>query len=137
MVPKLVETANRDRECGMPPGYGEGESALIGREENEYVFHVAIPAKARGKLIGPKGANIQQLRAETGAKVFVENESYDGHQAARIIGPPEVLVQALQLVNDIVQEQAGTEEFAEWADCRQFSGAAKGKGGDHRGGKDK
>lgn len=123
LVPKLVEVAERDREAG-------DESPLIGKIDGEYVFYVALPTLVRGKLLGTRGANIQELREQTGAKIFVENEAFDGHQAARIIGSPETISYVIRLLNEMVQEEAGSEEFLAWASTRTFGFDAKGGKGE-------
>merc|ERR1719330_149986 len=128
-VPKLVEVAERDRDSG------ETNSPLLGKADNEYVFFVALPPLIRGKLLGTRGANIQDLRERTGAKVFVENEHYNHHQSARIIGSPETILNVLRIMPETIQDEAGSEEFAAWAATRTFDGTKGGKGdrkGDRR-----
>jgi len=110
VVPRLVDVAERDKELG--------ESPLIGKDDGEYVFHCALPAMIRGKLIGSKGANIKDLRERTGAKIFVDNEVYSGHHATRVIGVPEKIREVLKILNDAVQEAADTEDFASWIVCQ-------------------
>jgi hypothetical protein len=112
VVPRLVEVATRDRENG------DLESPLVGKEPGEYVFHCTVPALIRGKLIGTKGANIQELREQTGAKIFVDNDAFSGHHATRIIGVPEKITDVLRRLNEFVQEVAGTEEFDQWIVCQ-------------------
>lgn len=138
LVPKLVEVAEKGREVGE-------DSPLIGKVDGEYVMFVALPTLVRGKLLGTRGANIQELREKTGAKIFVENEAFEGHQSARIIGSPETINYVLGLLNEMVQEEAGTEEFAAWTGTRTFGGEhprgggrgdrgdreSRGKGGEH------
>lgn len=123
IVPKIVEVGDRDRELG------ELESPLLGKAGGEYVFHCALPAMIRGKLIGSKGVNIQALREKTGCKVFVENNAYNGHLATRIIGTPDNMRHVLQLLNEAVVEVADSEEFHQWVNSQP---QAEGKGQDTR-----
>jgi len=127
MVPKLVEIADKDRKAGL-----EVETPLLGKEEGEYVFRVALPSIIRGKLIGTKGANIKSLREETGAKIFVENDIFEGHQYTRIIGPPDVITRALQTINDLVQEEADSDDYARWASLQWFQPTSSPSGSNAR-----
>jgi len=100
--------------------------------EGEYVFRVALPSLIRGKLIGTKGANIKSLREETGAKIFVENDIFEGHQYTRIIGPEDVITRALQTINNLVQEEADSEEYVRWASLQWFQPTSSPSGGPSR-----
>jgi len=126
IVPKIVEVGDRDRELG------ELESPLLGKADGEYVFHCALPAMIRGKLIGSKGVNIQALREKTGCKVFVENNAYNGHLATRIIGTPDNMRHVLQLLNEAVVEVADSEEFHQWVNSQPQAEGGKGDGKDKR-----
>eukprot|EP00927_Polykrikos_kofoidii_P037515 TRINITY_DN3168_c0_g1_i3.p1 TRINITY_DN3168_c0_g1~~TRINITY_DN3168_c0_g1_i3.p1 ORF type:complete len:456 (-),score=96.31 TRINITY_DN3168_c0_g1_i3:197-1564(-) len=130
MVPKLIEAANKERDRNAE----DPSCPLVGKEEGEFIFRLALPTMIRGKFIGTRGANIKKLREHTGAKIFVENEVYDGHQLTRIIGVPEKICHALRMVNEEVQEVADDEEFAAWAAIQDFPSDIVphrlGKGGD-------
>merc|ERR1719499_2062255 len=136
LVPKLVECADTDRKNGMAPvqnvlSIRDGESPFMGKESGEYCLFFAVPPAVRGKLIGKSGANIQELRQKTGSKVFIENDSYDGHYAGRIVGTAQVITHTAQLICEVVQSEADTEEFASWANLTAFSGrmdSGKGSG---------
>jgi len=123
-VARLEEVADADRSKGL-----EVETPLIGKEAGEYIYRMVLPSFIRGKMIGTGGANIKQLREETGAKIFVDNEVYDGHQFARVIGPKEVISQTLARINDLVQEEVDAPEYEGWASVQWFSGELGGKGG--------
>eukprot|EP00928_Gymnodinium_smaydae_P002442 TRINITY_DN10867_c0_g1_i1.p1 TRINITY_DN10867_c0_g1~~TRINITY_DN10867_c0_g1_i1.p1 ORF type:complete len:453 (-),score=83.51 TRINITY_DN10867_c0_g1_i1:127-1485(-) len=116
IVPKLMEVAEKehDRDPGDP------NERLLGKDEGEYIYRIAIPAFTRGKLIGDGGAKIQELRDETGARLFVENEVYEGHAAMRIIGDTERIKMALRGINELVQEEADSDEYPRWAMVRSF-----------------
>jgi len=128
VVANLVEVAGRER---------DPESPLLGKEAGEFVFHIALPTLITGKLIGTRGANIQELREKTGARVFVEPEIFDGHKAGRIIGQPDNIRHALRFINNLIQEEAGSEEYGNWASIQPFGGPSttptKGKGGSREG----
>jgi len=115
MTKQLVEVAEKDRDQNT-----DVETPLLGKEADEYIFRAALPSFIRGKLIGTKGANIKQLREETGARIFVENEMYDGHQFTRVIGPPHIIDIALERLNTLIQEEADTDDFRHWAAVNWF-----------------
>lgn len=120
----LAEVADKDQEQNL-----EVETPLLGKEAGEYIYRCALPSFVRGKLIGTGGAHIKQLREDTGAKIFVDNEVYSGHQFARIIGPKEVINKALSTINDLVQEEVDLPEYDPWAAVQWFaSDTAPGKG---------
>jgi hypothetical protein len=124
IVANLVEVADREREPDSP---------LLGKEQGEYAFHLAVPTLMTGKLIGTKGANIRALRDQTGASISVDNEAFDGHKAARIAARPDSIRHALQLIHELVQAEAGSDNYTRWAATQPFSGVAeKGKGGGRR-----
>lgn len=138
LVNKMVEVANRDDEG----------SQMKGKEDGEYVFHSALPAFIRGRLIGNRGANIQNLREATGAKIFVENENFDGHHAARVIASPDIIQKTMRCLNEIVQEEVGSDEYVTWVSRHGLTNPSNdggkgktkdraGKGGKDRGGRDR
>jgi len=73
-----------------------------------------LPAMIRGKLIGSKGVNIQDLREKTGAKIFVDNNAFQQHHAVRVIGVPDVILHVLHYFNEFMNEVADSEEFFQW-----------------------
>lgn len=108
---------------------GEGETHL-GKEPGEYVVRLAISQKMSGGIIGNGGSNIQHLRQECGAKVFIDNNRCQGHQLVRVIAPPDGLRHALVRINEIVQQEgADSDWFTEWASVRTFDGST----GDYKG----
>lgn len=125
IVPKIVEVAEDER--ARPPVHG---SELLGKEPGEYIFRLCLSRQMAGLLIGAAGANIKQVRIDTGAKVFIDNDAVMGHRLVRLIGPPETLVSCLQRVNDYVQHDCETEEFTEYAHMLNFGcvGEASGSG---------
>lgn len=119
MIPKLVEVAEKDKAIEK-----EIEVPLLGKEDGEYVFRCALPTFIRGKMIGTKGANIKQLREQSGAKIFVDNDTFEGHQLTRIIGLQDRITKAVKLIHEMVQEEVETEEYGRWAAQQQFSAPA-------------
>mmetsp|Transcript_8940 Transcript_8940/g.16080 ORF Transcript_8940/g.16080 Transcript_8940/m.16080 type:complete len:469 (-) Transcript_8940:36-1442(-) len=119
LVPKLIEVADRDRQTG-------DETSLLGKEEGEYVFYCALPVAVRGRLIAQKGKEISMVRERSGAKIFVENESFDSHCSTRVIGREQNIVLALQNLNNLVQEEAGQPGFVEWAETKPFNATRGG-----------
>ena len=53
------------------------------KEPGEYVLRIALPKESTGRLIGPRGTSIKKLREETNAKVFVDNETFEGRAVER------------------------------------------------------
>mmetsp|Transcript_52806 Transcript_52806/g.123517 ORF Transcript_52806/g.123517 Transcript_52806/m.123517 type:complete len:482 (-) Transcript_52806:52-1497(-) len=119
LVPKLIEVADRDRTNGE-------DTSLLGKEDGEYVFYCALPVSVRGRLIAQKGKEISMVRERSGAKIFVENESFDGHCSTRVIGREQNIVAALGNLNNLVQEEASQPGFVEWAETKPFNAAARG-----------
>jgi len=108
---------------------------MFGKEPGEYIFRAALPAPCTGALIGPRGSKIKALRDKTGAKVFVENETYEGHQMVRVIGSTESIIQALPSVSDAIEDEMPEDKLAQWAAVMSFKEAGGGrarKGGGKR-----
>jgi hypothetical protein len=106
---KLIEAADEEK-SGKVRDMGP-DNGQIGKEHGEYIFRLSITKKTAGLLIGSGGANIKALRQESGAKVFVENESQQGHRLVRVIGAYEGIMRALDGLHRYVQQDADTEEF--------------------------
>jgi len=137
-VPKLVDVALKEREKGGGKGGPDPDAPLMGKEDGEFIYRFCLPSLVKGQLIGPKGANIKDLRERTRAKIFVENEIYDEHQAVRIIGTQEKILGVLLIVHEMIQNQADDPRFHDWALHQVFGdGKGCGKGGKNdKGGKD-
>mmetsp|Transcript_42506 Transcript_42506/g.117297 ORF Transcript_42506/g.117297 Transcript_42506/m.117297 type:complete len:403 (+) Transcript_42506:97-1305(+) len=106
------------QELVNPPAHG---LEYTGKEEGEFLIRMCIPKAAFGELIGPKGSRIKELRAETGCKVFIENDTFAGHQMVRIIGPAEMLQSCTERVIGASQTDAGSEDYQNWAQILNFS----------------
>lgn len=149
LVPVLERVVDRIVECGAQeqrPHRGEGD--FTGKESGEFVLRALISAKMSGAVIGTKGANVQSIRDENNAKVFIEKNSFSGHQMMRVIAPADGLRSALVRINESMQTETENEDFAQWASVRSFpeedgshgnskggGGKAGGKGGGKSGGK--
>lgn len=148
IVSETVEVAAREVEKGYGKGREESE-ILTGKEHGEYVLRAGLPHACTGAIIGPRGARIKELRQTTGAKVFVENETYDGHQMVRVIGQPQAINAAMPQILQIVEDEMTEDQIRDWASKIAFDpragpdavkgavrkGGGKGKGKeDHRGG---
>merc|ERR1740121_2132930 len=130
---KLVETVEKEQERGGKGARPEEADTMVGKEPGEYVFRTALPNTCTGRLIGPRGASIKALREDTGAKVFVENETYDGHQMVRVIGPQEAILTALKQVVEIIDLEMGGDRLMEWASVISFGPGKGGRSGGDRG----
>lgn len=140
IVPKIVELAEEERR--NPPQDGPD---LIGKEPGEYVFRLAVIKRMSSRIIGPGGINIKQIRHDTGAKVFIENDTKMEHQLVRVIGQPQPIMACLARVNAFIQEDCDEQDFfprfASFVNFSEFQpsavppaggatgGFCKGKGG--------
>eukprot|EP00928_Gymnodinium_smaydae_P088097 TRINITY_DN72240_c0_g1_i1.p1 TRINITY_DN72240_c0_g1~~TRINITY_DN72240_c0_g1_i1.p1 ORF type:complete len:420 (-),score=89.03 TRINITY_DN72240_c0_g1_i1:55-1230(-) len=109
---------------------------LLGKEEGEYIFRLCITAQMAGQLIGTRGETVKKMREETGAKVFIDNDSVMGHRLVRVIGAPDKILRCLETINEYVQADAGNADFAEFASLVNFgeaSGQHDAGGGGGRG----
>jgi len=143
----IVELSSRDEHAGKGGKHREDSEALTGREPGEFVLRAALPHAVTGAVIGPRGERIKSIRATTGAKVFVENDSFEGHQMVRVIGVPHSINQALPQILQIIDEEMSEDVMADWARIESFDpnvapgpgkaggkkGGGKGKGKEDRG----
>lgn len=105
--------------------FNGNEAEFLGKEPGEYMLRAAIPTKASGAIIGPKGVNIQAIRDEYSAKVFIDKNVEQGHQVLKLVASLENMRLAILRINDAVQEDARSEAFKEWAAIRSFTGGAE------------
>jgi len=134
----LVECAAQEQEKGL--GKGSKEDTLLGKEDGEYIFRLSLPHICSGGLIGTRGERIKRMREEVGAKVFIDNETQNGNQMVRIIGPQAVIALALDQVLEIIETEVSPEMMADWVSSPMQGVDQKGKGKDGGGkgkGKDK
>lgn len=103
---RIVEEGDKERR--EPPPQGPEH---LGKEEGEYVYRFCVTKRMSSQIIGTGGANISAIRQETGAKVFVENDTQMGHRMGRIIGQPEHIVACLHKINEFVQWECGEDHF--------------------------
>lgn len=109
-----------------------GDGDFTGKESGEFALRSLISSRMSGAIIGSKGSNIQAIRDENNAKIFIEKQSFSGHYMMRVIATPDGLRSALARLNDCVQSETEGEDFVQWAPVRHFSeedaGGGKGKG---------
>lgn len=129
IVMRLVDTAENLSDRTGKGGRDDPET-LMGKEPGEYVLRIALPKESTGRLIGPKGTSIKKLREETNAKVFVDNETFEGHQLARVIGPPDTINAALVQIVDCVESEMSAERLVQWGQQATFE-----QGSQHRRGR--
>jgi len=137
IVPKVAELAEEERKSGKGDGknreHREFEifECLHGKEIGEYVFRLCITQGIAGLLIGSGGANIKGIRRDSGAKVFIENDTEGGHRLVRIIGGKKEILKALEQLNAYVQQEADQEDFfSSYASVINF-GALLSEDGEH------
>lgn len=105
VMPQLVSFGDEERK-NMPTG----QTDLCGKEPGEYIFRFALTRRMQSQIVGTQGNNIKFIRSDSGAKVFVENESIMGHRAGKVIGTPQTILAALKHINEFVQCESEFEE---------------------------
>eukprot|EP00928_Gymnodinium_smaydae_P079253 TRINITY_DN63226_c1_g1_i1.p1 TRINITY_DN63226_c1_g1~~TRINITY_DN63226_c1_g1_i1.p1 ORF type:complete len:554 (+),score=161.48 TRINITY_DN63226_c1_g1_i1:218-1879(+) len=113
---KVVELGQEERRVKGPAG-----SDLLGKEEGEFCLRLIVTKDVSGEIIGPHGASIQRLRADSGAKVFIDNETHVGQQMVRVIGSPDSIMTCLEAMAPAMLKGAGTEAFNAVAGYVNFS----------------
>uniref|UniRef100_A0A7S1WEL7 K Homology domain-containing protein n=1 Tax=Alexandrium catenella TaxID=2925 RepID=A0A7S1WEL7_ALECA len=129
----LERVIDRIIECGDHEQRGShwAEGDFTGKETGEYVLRALISVRMSGAVIGTKGSNIQAIRDENRAKIFIEKNILHGHQMMRVIATPDGLRSATARLNECVQTENEGEEFQQWAAVKTFpdeEGSSYGKG---------
>lgn len=106
VIARVVEVGNEERRS-PPPGGPEH----LGKEDGEFIFRFCVTRRMTNAIIGVGGANISQIRKDTGSKVFLENDTMIGHRLGRIIGQPSSISAALRQLNDIIQSESADEAY--------------------------
>jgi len=121
ILPRIVDAGEEERK--NPPKEGP---ELLGKEPGEYVFRFCVTKKMSSHIIGSGGVNIKQIRSETGAKVFIENDTQLGHRLCRIIGQPDQILPCLEMVSEYVNRESEDQEsfYACFAGIVNFGQAA-------------
>lgn len=110
-------------ECVQQEQMNHGDpQEFLGKEPGEYMLRAAIPTKASGAIIGPKGVNIQALREEFHARVFIDKGIWQGHQVVKVVAGLENMRHTIVRISEAVQEDFATDVFREWAAVRSFPG---------------
>ena len=105
IIPQLIFHGDEERKS-QP----SGQTDLCGKEPGEYIFRFALTRRMQSQIVGSQGCNIKFIRQDSGAKVFVENESVLGHRAGKVIGTPQTILAALRHINEFVQCESEFEE---------------------------
>lgn len=129
ILQRVHEHGDSDRSSLGANAFRDGGSDFLGKEDGELCFRLCITKETSGEIIGTGGSNIKQLRRDSGAKVFIENDTQLGHQMVRIIGLPNAILSCLDLMMVTLLKGAGTEEFNAWAQFVNFSEGGWGAGG--------
>jgi len=97
---------------------GHSNRTIVSPQNGAHVLQVIVPKDAASKIIGTRGATIQQLRESTGAQFkVVESQIGFGpsaEQIVRITGVEESVASALECVIDYVQQECQQDWFFEW-----------------------
>jgi hypothetical protein len=119
IIDKILEhlvTLGNEEQQSRP----SGEPDFLGKESGEYCLRSIIGLQTTPGLIGAKGANLQAIRQECNAKVFIDNDKSYEHQVMRIIAGVDGLHKAVQKINEYVQQSCEESWFPEWAMIRTF-----------------
>lgn len=92
-----------------------------------------VEARFHRFIIGKSGANINKIREETGARIFVPEEGSSNEQQVRIVGTDEAVAKAYEILTEIVQKAAKKEAEVskELLIEHRFHGQIIGQKGDH------
>jgi len=112
---RIVELGEEERKA--PPLAGP---ELLGKEYGEYVFRFCVTRKMCTQIIGTAGSVIKKIRQDTGAKVFIENDTFCGHRSARVIGGSDNILNALCQINELVQRECEDPDFVPFAGVVNF-----------------
>mmetsp|Transcript_21810 Transcript_21810/g.47822 ORF Transcript_21810/g.47822 Transcript_21810/m.47822 type:complete len:371 (-) Transcript_21810:99-1211(-) len=113
-----------------PPG-----CEMVGKEEGELILRLVLSREMTGLLIGSQGANIKELRRDSGCKINIRDDAVAAHRLTTLMGSPEQLQMALQKLAENMKTEAETEseEFQHYQRVINFgeegAGWGYGKGG--------
>ncbi|CAE8665236.1 unnamed protein product, partial [Polarella glacialis] len=79
-----LELAESERENPSQRTAVHGEPDFVGKDPGEFVFRTVVPVRVGSAVIGPRGANIQALKEETGARVLIDKNHQAGSQMLRL-----------------------------------------------------
>lgn len=100
---------------GSLGGHGGGYAGNGGGHSGQgsSVITINCPRNMVGRVCGPRGSRIQEIRQRSHARIDIENQCAPGadYQEIRISGPQESMQLAANLVSDAIrdQRQARTE----------------------------
>jgi len=82
-------------------------------------FRCVVPKATAGAVIGPKGANVAELRGSTGCRVRVEDGKVGtgdtSEQLVSLLGTVDSLCACACKINMMVQDQSDQGWFSDWA----------------------
>ncbi|OLP97503.1 hypothetical protein AK812_SmicGene20172 [Symbiodinium microadriaticum] len=109
------------------------EEALSG--SGEIVAQLLLTRNTVSKIIGAKGANIQQLRQEFGCHIEADKLTHNGEQVLKVNGPNEMLQQLLLRLTELVEGSGDSTQVAnnEYGTDAGYAGTWKGKGSGPKG----
>lgn len=87
-----------------PPG-----CEMVGKEEGELILRLVLSREMTGLLIGSQGANIKELRRDSGCKINIRDDAVAAHRLTTLMGSPEQLQMALQKLAENMKTEAETE----------------------------
>lgn len=101
----------------------------------EVVAQLLLTRNTVSKIIGAKGANIQQLRQEFGCHIEAEKLTHNGEQVLKVNGPNEMLQGLLLRLTELVEGSGDSQQVAnnEYGTDAGFAGTWKGKGSGPKG----
>jgi len=112
VVDKIVELGEQERSNSSAR---PAEPDFLGKEPGEYMLRSIILPKMSGAVIGTRGANVQSIREESNAKVFIENAVFQGHQVMKLVASSDGMRIALARINGFIQLEAEPGWLFEWA----------------------
>jgi hypothetical protein len=128
VINRTIELGNEEQVAGRREH--DDPETLLGKGQGEYVVRCAIEVRMRGGIIGNRGWNLQQLRNECNAKIFIDDKHcYQGHQLLTCIAPEQGLKWALPKLNELVQKESqDCDWYMDWLNLRVFDGSEDRKG---------
>jgi len=113
---QLMAAIDRVISRAVDVGSSEQEALVAGH----CIFRIAVPSLSTGRLIGTRGANIQAIRDETGAKINLENDVYEGHQLCKLIGSAVTVSSAIDKILQVIMEELSGDRLLQWAAITNF-----------------
>mmetsp|Transcript_18992 Transcript_18992/g.35621 ORF Transcript_18992/g.35621 Transcript_18992/m.35621 type:complete len:470 (+) Transcript_18992:36-1445(+) len=118
----LADCAETERQSPNGRTAVQGEADFLGKEAGELVLRAAVPVRVGSAIIGPKGAHVQALKEEAGAKITIDKEHRQMHQLCRLAARPEGIRIILNRISEHLAEDCvqRPKDFESWAAIRSF-----------------